>query len=120
MALSFELYWSFRSPYSYLALPRVVALVRDFAVEVEMRMVHPAAIRNPAYFRTMNPLARPYFMMALIASFVGIGYSSGSATRGRYGPDGVRGLAWRDCGPDRATTAPGVASAGPLRGCRER
>jgi len=60
MALSFELYWSFRSPYSYIALPRVMLLTRDFAVEVEMRVVHPAAIRNPAYFRAMNPLARPY------------------------------------------------------------
>ncbi len=63
MALSFELYWSFRSPYSYIALPRVMLLTRDFAVEVEMRVVHPAAIRNPAYFRAMNPLARPYFLL---------------------------------------------------------
>lgn len=56
-----ELYWSFRSPYSYLVLPRMVALARDWPVAVEMRIVHPAAIRNPAYFKTMNPLARPYF-----------------------------------------------------------
>ena len=63
MALSFDLYWSFRSPYSYIALPRVAALARDFAVEVEMRVVHPAAIRNPAYFRAMNPLSRPYFLL---------------------------------------------------------
>ncbi len=26
MTLSLQLYWSFRSPYSYLVLPRVVAL----------------------------------------------------------------------------------------------
>lgn len=61
--LSFHLYWSFRSPYSYILLPRVVALVRDYEVDVDMRVVHPAAIRNPAYFATMNPLARPYFML---------------------------------------------------------
>lgn len=60
--LSFTLYWSVRSPYSYILLPRVVALVRDYQVAVAMRVVHPAAIRNPAYFATMNPLARPYFM----------------------------------------------------------
>ncbi len=74
MALSFELYWSFRSPYSYIALPRVVALTRDFAVEVEMRVVHPAAIRNPAYFRAMNPLSRPYFLLdsAREAAFRGL------------------------------------------------
>ncbi len=74
MVLSFELYWSFRSPYSYIALLRVVALARDFAVEVEMRVVHPAAIRNPAYFRAMNPLARPYFLLdsAREAAFRGL------------------------------------------------
>ncbi len=63
MPLTFELYWSFRSPYSYIALPRVLALTRDFAVDVELRVVHPAAIRNPAYFQAMNPLSRPYFLL---------------------------------------------------------
>ena len=63
MSLSFEWYWSFRSPYSYIALPRVVALTRDFGVDVELRVVHPAAIRNPAYFKAMNPLSRPYFLL---------------------------------------------------------
>lgn len=74
MSLSFELYWSFRSPYSYIALPRVVALARDFAVDVELRVVHPAAIRNPAYFRAMNPLSRPYFLLdsAREAAFHGL------------------------------------------------
>jgi 2-hydroxychromene-2-carboxylate isomerase len=63
MALSFEFYWSLRSPYSYIALARVVSLTRNFAVEVDMRIVHPAAIRNPAYFQTMTPLARSYFWL---------------------------------------------------------
>ncbi len=74
MALSFELYWSFRSPYSYIALSRVMLLTRDFAVEVKMRVVHPAAIRNPAYFRAMNPLARSYFLLdsAREAAFHGL------------------------------------------------
>ena len=63
MRLSVQLYWSFRSPYSYIVLPRVLALARDYALSVEMRIVHPAALRNPDYFRNMNPLARPYFML---------------------------------------------------------
>ena len=62
MTLSMDLYWSFRSPYSYILLPRVVALQRDFDVTIDLRIVHPAAIRNPAYFARMDPLARPYFM----------------------------------------------------------
>ena len=39
-----------------------------------MRIVHPAALRNPDYFRTMNPLARPYFLMdsARVAAFHGL------------------------------------------------
>jgi 2-hydroxychromene-2-carboxylate isomerase len=74
MTLSLQLYWSFRSPYSCLALPRMVALARDYEVAVEVRIVHPAALRNPDYFRTMNPLARPYFMLdsARAAAFLGM------------------------------------------------
>ena len=62
MILSIALYWSFRSPYSYILLPRIIGLQRDFAADVDLRVVHPAAIRNPAYFALMDPLARPYFL----------------------------------------------------------
>lgn len=73
-ALSLALYWSFRSPYSYLVLPRIVALTEQFDVTVDVRIVHPAAIRNPAYFKIMNPLARPYFFKdtARMAQFLGM------------------------------------------------
>ena len=68
------LFWSFRSPYSYIALPRVIALSERFDSPLEMRIVHPAALRNPSYFRSMNPLARPYFMLdsARAAAFQGM------------------------------------------------
>jgi 2-hydroxychromene-2-carboxylate isomerase len=62
MTTAVSLFWSFRSPYSYIALPRMAQLAEQFGVELDMRIVHPAAIRNPNYFRTMNKLARPYFM----------------------------------------------------------
>lgn len=67
-------FWSFRSPYSYIALPRVIALSERFDAPLEMRIVHPAALRNPDYFRGMNPLARPYFMLdsARAAAFQGM------------------------------------------------
>lgn len=69
--LSLQLYWSFRSPYSYIATPRLVALTRDYDVDIDVRIVHPAAIRNPDYFRHMNSLARPYFFIdtARVAAF---------------------------------------------------
>ena len=68
------LFWSFRSPYCYIALPRVVEVSRQFGIDVEMRIVHPAALRNPSYFATMNPLARPYFMLDTVraAAFHGL------------------------------------------------
>lgn len=74
MTTAITLFWSFRSPYSYIALPRVAQLAEQFGVEVELRIVHPAAIRNPEYFRTMNKLARPYFMRdsARAAAFHGL------------------------------------------------
>jgi 2-hydroxychromene-2-carboxylate isomerase len=68
------LYWSFRSPYSYIVLPRILALTEKFRVTVDLRVVHPAAIRNPAYFARMDPLARPYFLRdsARVAEFHGL------------------------------------------------
>lgn len=61
--MTIELYWSFRSPYSYLVLPRILSLREDFMVSVDFRIVNPAAIRNPSYFARMDPLARPYFVL---------------------------------------------------------
>ena len=76
MTLSIALYWSFRSPYSYILLPRIIGLQRDFDAEVDLRVVHPAAIRNPAYFARMDPLARPYFVAdsARAAAFQGMSF----------------------------------------------
>jgi 2-hydroxychromene-2-carboxylate isomerase len=74
MTLSIDLFWSFRSPYSYLLLPRIVSLKRDFDIDVDLHVVHPAALRNPAYFARMDPLARPYFLAdsARAAAFLGL------------------------------------------------
>jgi 2-hydroxychromene-2-carboxylate isomerase len=62
MDLAVQVYWSFRSPYSYIVLPRIRTLRDEFCVTIDLRLVHPAAIRNPAYFARMDPLARPYFL----------------------------------------------------------
>ena len=76
MSLLIEVFWSFRSPYSYILMPRLMKLVEDYDVNVEMKIVHPAAIRNPAYFATMNTLARPYFSKdsARVAAFHNMGF----------------------------------------------
>ena len=72
--LDVTLFWSFRSPYSYIVLPRVVELQRRANVKVDLRIVHPNAIRNPSYFKRMDPLARPYFFIdtARAAAFQGL------------------------------------------------
>ena len=59
-----DLYWSFRSPYSYLALPRVAAAAREPDLDWRIRIVYPLAIRYPEYFdrQKQNALARPYFL----------------------------------------------------------
>ncbi len=62
MSLRFELYWSFRSPYSYLATPRIVRLVADYDVACDVRPVYPIAIRTPDFFDRVNPLWPPYLL----------------------------------------------------------
>ncbi|MEX2200354.1 MAG: DsbA family protein [Dongiaceae bacterium] len=63
VSMTVTLYWSFRSPYSYVLLPRILELRERYRVAIDLRIVHPAAIRNPSYFARMDPLARPYFLM---------------------------------------------------------
>ena len=69
-----ELYWSFRSPYSYLALPRVKRLAAEYPVQWEVRIVYPLAMRTPGYFKHLNPLARPYFLRdsRRVAEYLGV------------------------------------------------
>lgn len=62
MTLSVELYWSFRSPYSYLATPRIVQLADEWDMEVRVRPVLPAAVRTPDFFKRIHPLWIPYLM----------------------------------------------------------
>jgi len=54
MTAAVDLYWSFRSPYSYLAVPGALKLEQDFDVEVRFRPVLPLAVRDPAFFSPDN------------------------------------------------------------------
>lgn len=62
MTLTYDLYWSFRSPYSYFATKRLVALERDFDVACNVRVVYPIAVRQPEFFDNNDPLWIQYFM----------------------------------------------------------
>jgi len=77
VALSLDLFWSFRSPYSYLATPRVVRLAAEYDVDVRVRVVLPIAVRIPGFFDTVNPLWPPYLFRDTmrIAEHLGIPYA---------------------------------------------
>jgi 2-hydroxychromene-2-carboxylate isomerase len=62
MALSLDVFWSFRSPYSYLVTPRLRALAETYDVEVHMRPVYPLAVRSEGFFTRQDPLFIPYLM----------------------------------------------------------
>jgi 2-hydroxychromene-2-carboxylate isomerase len=76
MTLTFDLYWSMRSPYCYLALDRVLALGARYDLDVALRVVYPVAVRNPGFFKTAPPYYRSYNLLDSnrIAEFLGIPY----------------------------------------------
>lgn len=60
MTLAFDFYFSFRSPYSYLAMPQIEALQERWDVVANMRIVRPIAVRIPGFFQKVNPQWPPY------------------------------------------------------------
>ena len=76
MSLSFDLFWSFRSPYSYLATGRLVRMANDYDVEMRLRPVLPLAVRVPGFFDRVNPLWPPYLLRDTmrVAQYHGIDY----------------------------------------------
>jgi 2-hydroxychromene-2-carboxylate isomerase len=62
MTLTYDLYWSFRSPYSYFVTRRLVALEAEYDVRCNVRPVYPIAVRQPEFFDNNDPLWVQYFM----------------------------------------------------------
>ncbi len=77
MTLTYDLFWSFRSPYSYLVTKRLVALERDHDVKAVVRPVYPIAVRIPGFFKQVNPMWPPYLMKDTrrIAEMEGLPYA---------------------------------------------
>ena len=74
MSHTVELYWSFRSPYSYIVVPKLLELERDFDAKVNVRPVLPIAVRQPDFFSNADPLWTSYLMRdcARSAEFAGL------------------------------------------------
>lgn len=75
--LEFDVFWSFRSPYSYLATKRLVAIENTYDVKVNVRPVYPIAVRMDGFFKTVNPMWPPYLMKdtVRIAEMEGLPYN---------------------------------------------
>lgn len=59
-----DVYWSFRSPYSYLVTTDLLQLEKDFDVDVNLRVVLPIAIRaKAALFDASNRKPTQYILM---------------------------------------------------------
>ena len=78
MTLTYDLFWSFRSPYSYLVTPRLLEFEREYEVRANVRPVYPIAVRVDGFFRTVNPLWWTYLRrdVARTAQMLGMPYSS--------------------------------------------
>ena len=74
MTLAVDVFWSFRSPYSYLATGRLVELEKRHQLEIGVRPVLPLAVREPDFFKKVNPLWPLYLMRdtARVAEYHGI------------------------------------------------
>ena len=61
MTLSVDVYWSFRSPYSYLATGRLVRFQAHYDLEINVKPVLPLAVRSPEFFQRVpgRALLRP-------------------------------------------------------------
>jgi len=56
VTLTYDLFWSFRSPYSYLLMPGLLEFERDYDVKANVRPGYPIAVRIDGFFKHVNPL----------------------------------------------------------------
>ena len=90
MSLTYDLYWSFRSPYSYFVTGRLVELEREYDVSCNVRVVYPIAVRTPEFFDRNDPLWRSYFMIDVFrsAQFLGLPFRWARPDPVQMGVDG--------------------------------
>lgn len=72
--LEIDVFWSFRSPWSYLATPRLRAMAEEYQLKLNFRPVYPIAIRTPDFFLSVNPQWPAYLMVDVhrVAEFLEI------------------------------------------------
>lgn len=80
MTATVDVFWSFRSPYSYLATPDLLKLREDYDVEVRFRPVLPIAIRTKDTLFTGDKRRVQYLMIDMFrrAEFLGMKFGAPS------------------------------------------
>jgi len=64
--MEIDVFWSFRSPWSYLATPRLRLWQESYDLTVNFRPVYPIAIRTPDFFHQVPAQWSSYFMTDLM------------------------------------------------------
>ena len=65
--MKIDLYFSYRSPYSFLILPRMLELREKYEIDINFKVVYPLAIRKPEFF---SKKGLPYFLALSIDAIV--------------------------------------------------
>ncbi len=78
MTLHADIFWSFRSPYSYLATRRYRALAEEYDLTLNLRPVYPLAIRQPDFFERNHPSWLRYVFTDVVrlSQFLGIPFAA--------------------------------------------
>ena len=92
--MKIDLYFSYRSPYSFLILPRMLELKEKYETDINFKIVYPLAIRKPEFF---DKKGLPYFLALSIdankkAKRLGISFTT------KLKPDPIvqKYLDWKD------------------------
>lgn len=74
MMKTVDVFWSFRSPYSYLATKRLRALPEKWEARFRPRPVYPIAIRTPEFFADAHPQWTGYLLRDIVrvSQFLGL------------------------------------------------
>lgn len=78
MTLHADLFFSFRSPYSYLAVGRYRAMAEEYDLVIALKPVYPLAIRQPDFFKRNHPNWLGYTLRDVmrVAQFEGIAFGA--------------------------------------------
>ncbi len=71
-----DVYWSFRSPYCYLAGPRLLELEKQYDLRLNLRAIYPGMVRDKNFITSRDPLFGPYLKRDTkrVAEYLGLPY----------------------------------------------